>query len=91
MSYLKRFPIDTLKIDRSFVADLPAPADAAIVRSVIQLAEGLGLRIVAEGVERKEQLDFLRENGCAEVQGFYFGLPIRAADIEQLWARSIAV
>ncbi len=91
LSYLKHFPIDTLKIDRSFVADLPAPADAAIVRSVIQLAQGLRLRVVAEGVERKDQLDFLRENGCPEVQGFYFGNPIRAADIEQLWTRMVAV
>ena len=91
LNYLKRFPIDTLKIDRSFVADLPAPDDAAIVRSVIQLAQGLKLRVIAEGVERKEQLDFLRDNGCPEVQGFYFGSPIRAADVEQLWTRMVAV
>jgi len=91
LNYLKRFPIDTLKIDRSFVADLPAPDDAAIVRSVIQLAQGLKLRVIAEGVERKEQLDFLRDNGCPEVQGFYFGSPIRAADVEQLWTRKVAV
>jgi diguanylate cyclase (GGDEF)-like protein len=91
LNYLKRFPIDTLKIDRSFVADLPAPDDAAIVRSVIQLAQGLNLRVIAEGVERKEQLDFLRDNGCPEVQGFYFGSPIRAADVEQLWTRKVAV
>ena len=90
MSYLKRFPIDTLKIDRSFVADLPAPADAAIVRSVIQLAQGLRLRVVAEGVERKEQLDFLRDNGCVEMQGFYFGTPVRAADVEELWTTATA-
>jgi diguanylate cyclase (GGDEF)-like protein/PAS domain S-box-containing protein len=91
LNYLKRFPIDTLKIDRSFVADLPATDDAAIVRSVIQLAHGLNLRVIAEGVERKDQLDFLRDNGCPEVQGFYFGNPIRAADVEQLWTRMVAV
>lgn len=85
LSYLKHFPIDTLKIDRSFVEDLPAPADAAIVKSIIELAEGLRLRVIAEGVERKEQLDFLLASGCAEVQGFYFGMPIRAADIEQMF------
>jgi EAL domain-containing protein (putative c-di-GMP-specific phosphodiesterase class I) len=91
LSYLKRFPIDTLKIDRSFVQDLPAPADAAIVKSIIQLAQGLRLRVVAEGVERKEQLDFLAANGCKEVQGFYFGSPIRSADVDQLFTRSVAV
>jgi EAL domain-containing protein (putative c-di-GMP-specific phosphodiesterase class I) len=90
LSYLKRFPIDTLKIDRSFVQDLLAPADAAIVRSIIQLAEGLNLRVVAEGVERKEQLDFLAANGCKEVQGFYFGSPIRSADVDQLFTRTVA-
>ncbi|HVE73247.1 MAG TPA: EAL domain-containing protein [Thermoanaerobaculia bacterium] len=82
LSYLKRFPIDALKIDRSFVADLPDQfEDAAIVSSVIQLANGLGLRVVAEGVETSEQLDFLREAGCREVQGFYFSYP---APIEEL-------
>jgi EAL domain-containing protein (putative c-di-GMP-specific phosphodiesterase class I) len=91
LSYLKRFPIDTLKIDRSFVEDLPAPGDAAIVKSIIQLAQGLDLRVVAEGVERKEQLDFLVANGCREVQGFYFGMPIRALDVEELWAKTVEV
>ena len=82
LSYLKRFPIDALKIDRSFVADLPDKfEDAAIVSSVIQLANGLGMRVVAEGVETSEQLEFLREAGCREVQGFYFSYP---AVIEEL-------
>jgi diguanylate cyclase (GGDEF)-like protein/PAS domain S-box-containing protein len=82
LSYLKRFPIDALKIDRSFVSDLPDSfEDAAIVSSVIQLANGLGMRVVAEGVETSEQLDFLREAGCREVQGFYFSYP---APIEEL-------
>ncbi len=89
LSYLKRFPIDTLKIDRSFVEDLPEPADAAIVRAVVQLAQGLGLRVVAEGVETKEQLDFLRDVGCAEVQGFYFGSPIPAAEVADLWTKPV--
>ena len=89
LSYLKRFPIDTLKIDRSFVEDLPAAADAAIVRAVVQLAQGLGLRVVAEGVETKEQLEFLRDIGCAEVQGFYFGNPIPAAEVAELWTKPV--
>ncbi len=92
LSYLKRFPIDALKIDRGFVEDLPERVeDAAIVKSVIQLAEGLNLRVVAEGVERKEQLDFLRANNCTEVQGFFFGLPLRAAEFEKIFAHAVAV
>ena len=84
LSYLKRFPIDALKIDRGFVEDLPERVeDAAIVKSVIQLAQGLNLRVVGEGVERKEQLEFLRDNNCTEVQGFFFGLPLRAPDFEK--------
>lgn len=77
LSYLKRFPLDALKIDRTFVSDLPDSfEDAAIVSSVVQLANGLGLRVVAEGVETAEQLEFLKDAGCREVQGFYFSHPI---------------
>jgi EAL domain-containing protein (putative c-di-GMP-specific phosphodiesterase class I) len=80
LAYLKRFPIDTLKIDRSFVEDLPdGYEDAAIVRSVIQLARGLNLRLVAEGVETEAQMQFLRRNECAEVQGYFFGYPMTIA------------
>ncbi len=87
LSYLKRFPLDSLKIDRTFVDDLPDRfEDAAIVRAVIQLAQGLNLRVVAEGVERPEQLAFLRENDCQEVQGYYFGQPLQAAEFERLFA-----
>ncbi|HEX2060087.1 MAG TPA: EAL domain-containing protein [Thermoanaerobaculia bacterium] len=83
LSYLKRFPIDALKIDKGFVTDLPDKfEDAAIVSSVIQLANGLGLRVVAEGVETREQLEFLRDSGCREVQGFYFSYPVRLEEIE---------
>src|SRR5207245_2220760 len=85
LSYLKRFPIDALKIDRNFVEDLPERVeDAAIVRSVIELAQGLNLRVVAEGVETKQQLDFLRQQHCREVQGFYFGYPVPPAEFQKL-------
>jgi diguanylate cyclase (GGDEF)-like protein len=88
LSYLKRFPIDTLKIDRSFVEDLPDRfEDAAIVRSVIQLADGLNLRVVAEGVETKEQLDFLREHNCPVMQGYYFSWPVESGEFEKLLRR----
>jgi diguanylate cyclase (GGDEF)-like protein/PAS domain S-box-containing protein len=76
LSYLKRFPIDTLKIDRSFVKNLTTSAsDAAIAVAVINLGHDLMLKIVAEGVETREQLEFLRSHGCDEVQGHMFGAP----------------
>jgi len=84
LNYLKRFPIDTLKIDRSFVEDLPDRfEDAAIVRAVLELARGLDLRVVAEGVETKAQLDFLQGHECREVQGFYFAEPMPASDLRE--------
>ncbi len=85
LSYLKRFPIDALKIDRSFVTDLPHGfADSAIVASIIQLANGLGIRVVAEGVATAEQVEFLREHGCREVQGYYFSYAVPAEEIAKL-------
>lgn len=85
LSYLKRFPIDALKIDRAFVQDLPNGfEDAAIVKSVIQLAHGLNLRVVAEGVETADQLMFLRTHHCGEVQGFLFSEPLPADELEAM-------
>jgi len=87
LAQLKRFPVDCLKIDRSFIQDLPGDADdAAITRSVIAMAHSLKLRVVAEGVETREQLQFLREHGCDDVQGFYFGPPMPAAAFAQALA-----
>ena len=79
LSYLKRFNVDTLKIDRSFVMGTPEDAeDGAIATAVIALGHGLALKVVAEGVERREQADFLRAQGCDELQGYLLSRPLDA-------------
>jgi diguanylate cyclase (GGDEF)-like protein/PAS domain S-box-containing protein len=90
LSYLKRFPIDSLKIDQSFVRGLTTDADdASIVRAVISMGESLRMLVVAEGVETREQLEFLREHACPEGQGFYFSHPVVAGEFSQLLGRSV--
>jgi len=85
LSYLKKFPIDVLKIDRTFVRDLHTdPDDAAICAAILAMAHKLGLRVVAEGVENEEQLDFLKRNGCDMAQGFLLGRPMPAAELTPL-------
>ncbi len=88
LGYLKRFPIDSVKIDRSFVRDVPAsPDDAALSKAIIDMAHTLRLRAVAEGVETAAQVEFLRRHGCDEVQGYYFGKPMPAAELEEFVKR----
>ncbi len=81
LSYLKRLPVDRLKVDRSFVQDIATDADdATIVRTIVALGHNLGLKVVAEGVENEQQLEFLRDNQCDELQGYYFAKPMSASD-----------
>lgn len=81
LSYLKRLPVDRLKVDRSFVQDIATDADdATIVRTIIALGHNLGLKVVAEGVETEQQLEFLRTNHCDELQGYYFAMPMPVAE-----------
>ena len=85
LSYLKRFPIDTLKIDRSFVIDSTTNKDdQEIVKTIISMAKHLNMDAVAEGVETKEQQDFLINQGCHMMQGYYFGRPMPADKFEEM-------
>jgi diguanylate cyclase (GGDEF)-like protein len=93
LAYLKNFPISVVKIDRSFVRDLPTdPEDQAITRTICGLSEELGMRTVAEGVERVEQLELLRGYGCSHAQGFLFSRPVERSEVpamvrgEHAWA-----
>lgn len=83
LSYLKHLPVDKLKIDRSFVQDIPKDkADMAIVKTIIALGKNLGLELIVEGVETQEQVDFLREEGCPNIQGYFFSKPLSVRDCE---------
>ncbi|MBL1198009.1 MAG: GGDEF domain-containing protein [Nostoc sp. GBBB01] len=85
LNYLKRFPVNMLKIDRSFVHDVTSNADsAAVTDAIIALAKSLQLKITAEGVETQEQLEYLKKRGCQEGQGFYFGIPATADRITEI-------
>jgi diguanylate cyclase (GGDEF)-like protein len=83
LSYLKQFPIDTLKLDGSFVRDLAAPEDAQIALGVIALAHSLKLKVIAEGVETISQLAFLREHSCDRLQGYLFSRPMPPANFDR--------
>jgi diguanylate cyclase (GGDEF)-like protein/PAS domain S-box-containing protein len=87
LSYMRRFPIDALKIDQSFVRDMTSDADdASIVSAVINMGRSLNMGVVAEGIQTRAQLEFLRERQCPEGQGFYFAPPVPAAELtELLW------
>jgi EAL domain-containing protein (putative c-di-GMP-specific phosphodiesterase class I) len=85
LNYLRQIPLDYVKIDRSFVVNITkAPHDIAIIKSIITLAHSLNLKVIAEGVETEQQLEFLRNHECDEVQGYLFSKPVPADIFTQL-------
>ncbi len=92
LSYLKRFPLDAIKVDRSFVQDITAdPDDASITRAVITMAHSLKLKVIAEGVETEGQLSLLVANRCDEIQGYFFSHPVPAAQMEKMLADRFSI
>ena len=85
LSYLQRFPIDNLKIDRSFISAIPGNQDSVtLTHAIIAMAKALGMSVTAEGVEQIDQMVFLKDSGCQEIQGFYFSKPLSSVDFEHL-------
>jgi EAL domain-containing protein (putative c-di-GMP-specific phosphodiesterase class I) len=86
LSYLQKFPFDKIKIDQSFVRELPVKEQSlAIVRAIIRLADSLGMMTLAEGVETSAQFEILRHERCAEAQGYLFSRPVKASQVAQLF------
>jgi len=91
LSYLRRLPLDELKIDGSFIRDITIDQSAAvIVQTIIGMANNLGLMVIAEGVETADQVAFLGRNGCTEYQGWFFGRPVPLPDFERALLQPVA-
>ena len=91
LSYLKRFPVDAIKIDQSFIRDMSASDDDVLVKAIIGIGKNLRLQVIAEGVETRQQLDFLRANGCVLAQGFYLQSPMPAEEFEAVLRDGIVI
>jgi EAL domain-containing protein (putative c-di-GMP-specific phosphodiesterase class I) len=90
LARIKHFPIDTLKVDRSFIRSIPKDTEyRAITEAIIAMGKTLGLNVVAEGVETVEQMNFLREHSCDEMQGFYFSKPIMPEQFANLLRKHV--
>ncbi|MEG0771952.1 EAL domain-containing protein [Clostridium sp.] len=84
LSYLRKIPINKLKIDRSFIMDLENEYEGSVItKTIIHMAKNLGFKVIAEGAETKKQIQYLRENGCDEVQGYYYSKPLLSKDLEK--------
>jgi EAL domain-containing protein (putative c-di-GMP-specific phosphodiesterase class I) len=87
---LKRFPLTTIKIDRSFIQDIPHDMDdKTLTKAIIAMGKSLKLKVIAEGVETREQADFLAEHACDELQGYYFSTPAPADKFTELWQSTL--
>ena len=84
LSYLRKFKFDKIKIDREFVKDYPENDDGTIAKTIINLSKSLDIKVIAEGAETEEQIDFLRENKCDQIQGYYYSPPVSAEEFEKL-------
>ncbi|HEY8891096.1 MAG TPA: EAL domain-containing protein [Clostridium sp.] len=84
LSYLRKFKFDKIKIDREFVKDYPGNDDGTIAKTIINLSKSLGIKVIAEGAETKHQIDFLKENECDQIQGFYYSPPVLPEEFEKL-------
>jgi EAL domain-containing protein (putative c-di-GMP-specific phosphodiesterase class I) len=92
LSYLRRLPIDTIKIDRSFVKELDVDSNTMpLVQAIVSLAHGLGLDVVAEGVESENQMEALRAVGCDKVQGYLLSASLPASQVERLLVRGAGI
>jgi EAL domain-containing protein (putative c-di-GMP-specific phosphodiesterase class I) len=88
LNYIKQYPIDVLKIDQSFIRDIPFDKkDAAITSTIIHLGKSLGLEVIAEGVESKNQVEFLLDAGCNKIQGYYYSKPLPVKELERQFLR----
>ena len=84
LSYLKEFPFDTLKIDRSFIKDITTDAKgSSVVKAIVRMSQSMGLKVIGEGVETKEQFEMLRAFGCDFVQGYYFSKPLCEDNLQE--------
>ena len=86
LSYLKRFPIDNLKIDKAFIDDYDSKRGSIFVETIVKMGQTLNMKVIAEGVEHKEQVEYLSKIGCNQYQGYYFSRPLSADDFETLFS-----
>lgn len=92
LSYLKQFPVDVLKIDRSFVQELPNnQGDVSLVEAILAMGHSLGLKVVAEGVDTEQQHQFLQQHGCGFLQGYHFGKPMPEQELKEWMDKQNAV